>query len=74
MPKTKSLTLSFPHANMDPNETKPETKPWYRVEKVINGTDFVPGQYLTKDIVKDLCQDEYLHNWQVTMVPPREDR
>lgn len=70
--KTRSLTLSFPHANNDPNETRPEAHPMYRVEKVINGTEYVPGQYLKKEVVTDLCEDDYLRSWQVTMVPPKD--
>lgn len=60
--KTKTLRLSFPHAN--PNERMGNHL--YCVEQVTESVEFVPYQYLTKTEVEVLCDSKA---WRVTIVP-----
>lgn len=64
--KTKTVTLSYPHS--DPNVVGGYH---YRVERVSNSTEVAPGQFLSKQHVDELCAAK---DWNVTVVPPKEQK
>jgi hypothetical protein len=60
----KTILLSYPHVQ---DHDQPGTSSAYRVEKVTNSTDYVPGQILDKAAVDELCRS----TWDVTMSQKR---
>lgn len=63
--KTKTLTLSHGHYN--PKATMGDMNALlYRVERVTDSVDYKPGDMLTKEAVKELCDKAA---WKVTIQP-----
>jgi len=74
MSKQKTMTVSWPHLNCDPNadaEILRRDPQVYRVDRVTNSVEFLPGQQLTKAEVADLCENG---GWDVTCVPNKDRR
>ncbi len=46
---TRAITLSYPHITRDSDDA-------YRVEQVEGTVDFVPGEFLAKVRVRDICE------------------
>jgi hypothetical protein len=44
----KQMILTFPHITRDSSEG-------YRIEQAINSVDYNPGDFLTKEQVRDIC-------------------
>src|SRR5262245_15338680 len=59
--KIAKLTLSFPWFNHEHRSDKDRER--YRVEKITNSVEFIPGEMLTKDQVAQLCKSDL---WSVT--------
>lgn len=59
----KTLTLSFPHVNWDPNHGPDEKEVW-RVDAVTDSTEYSPGQQLLKAKVDEICSSP---EWKVTI-------
>jgi hypothetical protein len=61
---TKKLTLS--HGWLNPKSKPPHADYLYRVESVSNSVSYTPKQFLNKDEVSGLCDNEA---WDVRIVP-----
>ena len=55
--KTKTIKLTA-HGN--------PKNPVFRVEQISDCADYLPGEYLEKELVDTLCR---LKSWRVTIVP-----
>jgi hypothetical protein len=62
MSKIKTMTLTFPHPNMDrdfvPNGPFDPDHYVYRVAKVTDSVEYVPGKTLLKKEVDALCESK----------------
>lgn len=61
--KIRTLTVSFGHP--DPHDAL-NASPLFRVERVTDSVEFVPGQMLSKKEVDVLCASQA---WKVTTIP-----
>lgn len=64
--KIISLTLSYPYPDAS-MVTGPDR---YRVDRIINSTEHLPGEFLRKPKVDELCAAK---NWHV-IITPRADK
>lgn len=67
----KTLTISYLPQDRRPQFGDDKHKE-YRVVQVEQSTEFVPGQYLTKAEVQDLC--DVPKQWKVVAKPIKVDR
>lgn len=69
--KVKKLTLAHTHSHGGWRRDNAGNICPYRVEKVCDSVDYVPGDVLSKDEVASLCRNQA---WSVIIVPEPDRR
>ena len=65
----KKIIVSFPHPN--PQSVDPLQDQLYRVEKVQGSVVYDPHQFLTREVVRGLCENAV---WTVIIIPVAQVR